>query len=130
VRKPLFFLVLLLSLLGAWIAGCSQGDRPELAEATGTITLDGKPLAGATVLFRPSEGGRPSRGFTDDSGRYELTYIRDIKGAQLGSHQVIITTATEQQPEERLPGRYNQATTLTAEVQAGSGSHDFELSSR
>ena len=111
----------------AWIAGCSGGTRPELGQVRGTVTLDGQPLAGATVLFKPEEGGRHSRGVTDTTGQYELIYIRDIKGAKVGPHKVIISTASELNPTERVPDQYHGQAGLVAKVQAGANRHDFDL---
>ncbi len=110
------------------IVGCGGGDRPELMPVEGLVTLDGQPLAGATVVFRP-KSGKASRGVTDDQGRYELTYLRDIMGAKLGKHTVTITTASEESLDERLSERYNSKTELTAQVDADTGSVDFALKS-
>lgn len=109
-------------------AGCGRGDRPELAPVEGTVTLDGQALPLATLVFQP-ETGKSSRAVTDEAGHYELVYLRDIKGAIPGSHTVTITTATEEQPEERLPARYNTQTELVAEVEPGGSSIDFDLTS-
>lgn len=111
------------------MCGCGgSGDRPELIPVEGLVTLDEQPLAGATVVFRP-ESGKASRGVTDAEGRYELIYLRDIKGAKPGKHAVRITTASEESPDERLPERYNRKTELTAQVDADTGSVDFALKS-
>lgn len=53
--------------------------------------MDGTPLPDAIVVFVP-EKGNPSTGRTDDSGKYELSYPGDSKGALVGSHTVKITT--------------------------------------
>jgi len=112
------------------VAGCSKGDQPDLGDVQGTVTLDGQPLAQATVVFRPAGGGRASQGITNEAGKYEIIYIRDIKGAKLGSHKVAITTATETNPEERVPAQYNRQTTLTAEIQPGTNQCDFDLTTK
>jgi hypothetical protein len=112
------------------IAGCSRGDRPELTEVQGIVTLDGKPLPRATVIFQPMNGGRSSRGLTDSQGKYRLLYLRDIEGAILGSHKVTITTVTEDDRKEILPARYNKQTTLAADVKAGKNQRDFQLTSQ
>ena len=109
------------------IVGCG-GNHPQLAVVRGTVTLDSRPLVGATVVFQPLEG-KVSRAVTDGQGKYELTYLRDIKGARLGAHKVAITTADEHSPRELLPARYNKQTTLTAQVESGSNELDFDLNS-
>ncbi len=113
----------------ALVAGCSRGDRPELAPVCGTVTLDGKPLERATVVFQPGEG-KSSRGVTDKQGRYELIYLRDIMGAKPGKHTVGITTADgETVVDETLPARYNRETELAAQVDPGGATIDFPLQS-
>ena len=111
------------------VAGCSQGDRPKLAPVEGTVLLDGQPLEGAAVCFKP-EGARTSRGFTDAQGNYELLYLRDIKGAAIGRHHVSIATPSELSASKRAPAKYDQrSSTLTADVKPGENVIDFELQS-
>jgi hypothetical protein len=109
--------------------------RPELALVSGTVTLDGQPLAGATVNFRPlppqgemsAKGMGASFGRTDESGKYELSYVKDVPGAVLGPHRVQIHARA---PNGRplLPPIYNRLSTLTVEVKSGSNENvDFAL---
>ncbi len=118
--------------------GCAGSDGPELGEVSGLVTLNGDPLPNATVHFTPDEG-RPSRGETDEDGRYTLMYTNENEGAVPGQHTVRISTAVaalegeggegrEAQPE-RVPPRYNSATDLVREVKPGSNKIDFELES-
>ena len=110
------------------LVGCGEGD-PRLVPVSGVVTLDGKPLADATVEF-VAESGWGSMGKTDDSGRYELLYRAREKGATAGQHKVRISTKIEQNPDsanpvvqkgrkESVPARYNRATTLEAKVETG-----------
>ena len=63
------------------------GDKafvPKLGTVTGTISVNGKPLVGATVYFHPEERKQESKGKrfhvtaavgqTDATGHYELMY--------------------------------------------------------
>ena len=123
--------------------GCSSGpdDVPETGTVTGTVTLDGTPLAEALVIFQP-ESGRTSAGTTDSTGKYELDYTSTLKGAKLGKHTVSITTfkapegnletkeAQKEVPKEKVPAQYNKDTTLTAEVKAGENTIDLDLQSK
>lgn len=127
-------------LCGVLIAavGCGR-SRPNVPFGTvqGTVTLDGKPLAGAAVTFEP-EVGRPSYATTGESGEYSLMYRGNPWGAIVGHHRVRITTEAliEDSPEsgpkivkERLPKRYHSESTLTAEVATGKNVIDFALTS-
>ncbi len=120
--------------------GCQRGDRPEIGEVTGTITLDGSPLNAALVYFSPESGGRPSQASTDKEGKYELIYIGTSKGAKVGKHKVRVTTAYEgvdpNNPSrtvynpEQVPGKYNQDTELVVDVVPEGNVHNFDLVGR
>jgi len=117
------------------IAGCNSGSG--LSPVTGTVTLDGKPYPSAQVRFVP-ETGRPSIGYTDESGVYSLIYIRDEMGAAPGSYRVDITTVHisesdsdgGKEPPEKIPAKYNKSTDLKADVQPGENLINFDLTSR
>ena len=100
-------------------SGCRDGLR--LVHVTGVVSIDGQPLAGARVLFRP-EHGRPSSGVTDADGRYTLQYKAGKSGAMRGKHSVSITTVADASDDaagtsrEIVPARYNEMTSLTATV--------------
>jgi len=117
------------------LAGCNKPDHPEVGRVHGVVTLDGQPLANATVMFQPLEG-RASIGTTDEAGRYSLTYLDGVPGAKVGKHKVIIRTEVpgeDGQPpivKEKLPKRYHDQTELTADVQPGTNTFDFPLTSR
>jgi hypothetical protein len=119
------------------LAGCS--DNLHVRPVEGTVRLDGQPLAGAEVIFRP-ENGRPSLGVTDAQGRYILRYSADQLGALVGKHKVSISTSGEAaetgaedapaaQKVEKLPARYNSQSTLEVTVDASGAEIDFDLSS-
>lgn len=128
LRRLLFTLAV--AALG--VSGCGQSKRPKLGEVTGVVRLDGAPLPNARVVFTPVAGpGRASLGTTDAEGRYRLAYLRDIRGANLGTHAVRIrTTAGASDRGEPLPAKYHEKTTLSAQVAPGRNQIDFELGSR
>ena len=119
--------------------GCGGGpaDAPDLGQVTGTVTLDGKPLAGAEVQFLP-EDGRPSTGVTDAAGKYELAYTGESRGAKIGKHRVQIRTGRyvekengeTEMTEESLPAKYHDKSELTADVVAGENTVNFDLTSQ
>ena len=76
----------LLALVALCLSGCGSSEGYTLVPVSGTITLDGQPLAGASVSFQRSGGeatvGPGSGAVTDASGKYEL------KTAEADSHPV------------------------------------------
>ncbi|OAI40411.1 hypothetical protein AYO40_04790 [Planctomycetaceae bacterium SCGC AG-212-D15] len=87
--------------LMALVVGCgSQG--PRVAEVTGTVTHEGKPVEKLFLNFVP-ENGRPSWGVTDEAGHYSLHYERDRSGAVVGTHKVWVQVRPASPKEESRP---------------------------
>lgn len=115
------------------LVGCGEGG-PDVIPVSGTVRLGDAPLTGATVLFTPLAGGRPSAAVTDAEGRYELVYSQERAGALPGEHHVTISTYRGGDPDlniapskERVPSRYNLHSDLKKTVSLDSPSHDFDL---
>lgn len=135
-RSTLKFLAtsLLTGFLGV---GCGGGRGPQLGSVTGTITLNGEPLPGVSVTFIPEDQGSPSYGGTDKNGVYRLQFNQARAGAELGTHHVIIEVpepATDDSgkridstPIVKIPNKYRQPGTLTADVSSGKNIVDFDL---
>lgn len=143
------FFVATLSFVLATSVGCSgSSDQPELGLVSGTVTLNGSPLSGVAVTFRPDDG-RPAVGKTDSEGNYQLTYIRDTLGCKIGHNRVEIGNSEEsgevneqegeqegdnvrQDPKKRaneIPARYNVRSELEADVKVGENKFNFDLKS-
>jgi hypothetical protein len=89
--------VRLVALLGVVLIGCGGRTKP----IRGVVTLDGTPVAGATVLFMPDsqDGGRPASGFTSSDGTFQLTTYKQNDGALPGEYRVLIQkTETAKDP--------------------------------
>lgn len=106
-------------------------DHPPLELVSGIVTMDDKPLAHAEVVFVPQEEWKEDKkpassvGYTDEQGRFELTYLKDIKGAALGKHTVRIFST-----ERPVPLIYNVKTVLTFDVKESTNNAEFKLVSR
>lgn len=109
----------------AFLVGCG-GEQ--FGNVSGKVTLDGQPLAGATVEFSP-EGGSPAYGVTDEQGRYTLLFSADQKGAAVGNQRVRIFSFNEGRPreKERVPVKYNRQSELVRDVKRGQQTFDFDL---
>ncbi len=128
-----------LSLLMLLLMGCGGESKPSTVPVTGLVTLNGEPVAEASVTFYPQEG-RSASGVTDSSGIFTLTTFEAGDGAIAGKHRVSIGKQSNvpagNTPEElakikeEIPSKYNNAETsgLTADVVAGQDAPiDFNL---
>lgn len=122
---------LVLLVLCGGLSGCGgdQGDRPDLGQVTGTVTLDGKPLPGVIINFKP-EVGRTATATTDDSGRYELEYRYRVSGAPIGKSTVSFAWPMGTAGTWSIPEKYGSQSTLKKEVQQGNNTFDFALESK
>lgn len=132
----------LLLLVLAPAIGCT-GDPYRIVPVSGTVTLNGKPLADAYITFQPmSDGTQPTQppgsyAKTDSDGHFTLHVVglaRD--GAAVAKHGVTISAPDKLAPKEevagrprdRVPARYNLQSTLTFDVPAGGTANaDFVL---
>lgn len=117
--------LLLLGLCG--FAGCGD-DTPPLGEVTGIVTLDGQPLEGVIVVFKP-EVGRPATGTTDAQGKYTLEYSYEVPGCKAGPNKVYLEWPLGATNAKALPTQYTTNSQLAADVKEGSNTIDLKLES-
>ena len=115
-------------LLVLALTGCGSDDTPPLGEVTGTITLDGQPLEGVIVLFKP-DIGRVATGTTNATGEYELEFAYDVSGCKVGPNSVSLEWPLGSTNAKTLSTRYTTASELKADVKEGSNKIDFALES-
>ena len=125
--RTFFFLATLL------LIGCSKSNK-EISPVSGTVTLDGTPLAHASITFQPKSGGRPSYGVTNDRGHYILEYSLNELGAKIGPCTVKITTQNRSDDgklhsKEHVPKRYNKEA-IEVEVKSKPNTIDIPLTSK
>lgn len=76
-------------IIAMCLVGCGEATSgPEMADVSGTVTLDGKPLLGAEIFFVAK--GFEGYGRIKEDGRYSL-----VRGAPVGSCKVFIREAPE-----------------------------------
>lgn len=120
-----------------WISK-TNAKHPELAEVSGVILLDGKPLVGARIIILPKTDdgsvvkASASVGRTDKDGHYRMEYTRDasgypLYGVPLGPCAVQIS-ATDSSGREVAPIRYRDRSE-TRVVESGSNTFEFKLES-
>jgi hypothetical protein len=131
---PFTFFLLPFSLLGC--------GGP--VDVEGNVTLNGKPLAGAMVVFIPEGGGAEAGAFTDEDGNFRLNGTK-TEGTLPGEYRVIVskkewppgvtppdpakmTFASVKSKRETVPGQYTvqDKTPLRVIVPRG-GTKDIRL---
>lgn len=142
-----------LLLLSCAAIGCG----PNLGAVTGNVTIDGQPAEKVVVAFSPVGGGTSGAGTTDASGNYtimsslgaglppgkykvslttEMT-VEDTGGEDEyagGSDSAAYEQAAmgndyadRDKFKEKIPAKYNSATTLEEQVEAGENVIDFKI---
>jgi hypothetical protein len=153
--------VLLLAMgITLYTAGCGSQGSPaflkNLVPATGHVTVKGKPLAGATVMFFPASGGsggQAAMAITDEKGNYQLSTLASgvapekSKGALPGEYTVTISRiampdgsplpggiteeneAIAKGAKQHVPQQYLDPSTspLKAKIAAPKAENNFEL---
>lgn len=124
------------------LSGCGAKGGPETFPVTGSIEMDGQPVAAALVVFNPSSSDASkkvvaSQAETDDDGNFIMkTHIggEDYKqGMQPGDYVVTVTKMEvvqdmRRQPKHLLPKKYRfaKSTDLKASVNSDGENH-FEF---
>lgn len=93
----------------ASLSGCGSsetGPDIEMIPVTGTVVMDGKPLAGAMVEFHPtgSTKGNGAYGLTDESGKFTLTDFHSNPGCPPGEYGVTFSKITQPDGSPIPPG--------------------------
>ena len=77
-----------MTLAAATLLATGCGSKNKLHKVEGTVTYDGKPLAGATVQFVPLDSnGTTANGMTGDDGSFRLTTHSTGDGAKPGDYK-------------------------------------------
>ena len=135
------------------LAGCSKNDGIRLYPATGTVMLDGKPVANASVTFNPAllpSFGKLATGKTDQQGRFTI-YTDGRPGAGVATYTVTVFAQEEgstsgpngslsaspadpatrqslrKQPKLLVPERYTTPVESDLSVGVGLSGNHFEL---
>ncbi len=112
--------------------------RQKVFAVAGTVTLDGKPVAGATVRFVntiPLTGKlvNVADGLTDAAGRFQLTTYTKFDGCPAGEYAVVVVKAAggfdegETETKNLLPEKYAKPTTSGLKVTVKEEATDVTL---
>jgi hypothetical protein len=131
------------------LAGCGGGNlKQKTHPVTGKVTVDGKPLAGATVVFHAVDKANFKweelpQGTTDANGKFTLFTYEPGDGAPAGEYKVAVELAAAADDQggdqvkrargPRIPDRYHDPSKsgLTAKVTSGTNElPTFELTTK
>ena len=132
---------LVLISVALW-TGCGGNSAGRYA-ITGTVTLDGSPLAKGNIGFSPLEGGRLSSGAVVTDGKFS---IPADKGLPVGKYRVEVHAAAggapapdpnavpgdgPPPPKELIPPEWNETSTQTIQVKKeGPFNFAFEIATK
>lgn len=122
--------ILVTTLATFMFAGCS--NEPRLYPVSGSVSLDGQPVADGDIMFVSTDGVRgPDPGKIKD-GNYALKTTEGKKRVEISASKIRPGGARggggEPVPEEYIPTRYNMESKLNADVQPNNKNRfDFTL---
>lgn len=123
---PALFLLILTT-------GC--GD-PTRAKVTGTVTIDGKPISGGMIEFRPEAQDGPTAGVgIGPDGTYKTEtatgrMVVVIEGTKVVGQRKAYDTPDSPMIDvvkSYIPARYNRKSELRVDLKAGTNVCDFDL---
>jgi hypothetical protein len=104
-----FWVALTLVLATIMVGGCSSGTRrAPTYPVTGTVTMKGQPLEGATVVFVPAEGSsqEAASGITDAAGKFKLSTFLADDGSQEGEYRIKVSKFDIKKPTKEEQDKY------------------------
>jgi hypothetical protein len=66
----------------------------------------------------------------DQDGKYELTFVYGVKGAQTGSNEVTVFWPDGTTPTAAIPAKYNRESELKFDVKPGKNTFDIKMESK
>lgn len=109
---------------GCLLAGCGGAEtegRVPVYPVSGTLTMFGKPLDGATVAFAPQEGQPTAVGRTDKDGKFKLTTYDYQDGAAAGRFSAVISLIVAKDAPKLAEGGDHEAQEEAISTHAAEG---------
>jgi hypothetical protein len=121
---------LLCALVGLFI-GCGG---PPMANVSGNVLVDGKPLNKGTIEFTPAEGEGDPASVAIVDGRYEVKMVAGNKQVRITAPVSVgrqkVGNIMEEIMQESLPDRYHVQSELKLDVKPGANTKDWSLESK
>lgn len=125
--RTVFYFPLSISLVLLTLAGCSRSiveSRAEVVPASGSLTFQEKPVAGAHLTFvHEDETLEPGLALTDKRGRFRCMTNDSSEGIKSGEYVVLVV-----HPQGGIPARYASVDTSPLRISvADDGGNEFAL---
>jgi hypothetical protein len=136
IRSALYpSLVPLMVVIAFAAAGCSADSSH--GTVSGTVSLDGEPLASGLIRFVPTDGQTATADTTIQNGQFSVKVPIGEKQVSITAPKVVGKRKMYETPDsptvdvvqELLPERYNARSELTYTVEPGEQEKDFALNS-
>jgi hypothetical protein len=122
-------------LVSAVVVGCNNDN---MADVTGTVAVDGKPVAKGSIGFIPADGKAQTAGAEIKDGKYSARVPIGNSKIEIRVPKVVGKKKLYDTPDspvqdlmaETLPEKYNEKTELTFEVKPGTNEKNWELSTK
>lgn len=125
-----------LALIACTSAGCGGVEGPERVSVSGTVTLDGKPLADGKIAFKDAAEASATEVITITEGEFSGEITPGSKHVEIRGYKTVTPDMPAGAPEagtpiqkQILPARYNVKSDLTADVSASGEPLKYELTS-
>jgi len=127
------------------LCGCGGSEGPVTVKVKGSVSLDGKPVSSGQIIFNDVAGNEKAYAGVIQDGTFSFPSTVGQKRVSISSPQEVAGSSTvvggipgdpvsEENPApqilESIPPKYNDQTTLTADVTSdGENEFPFELTS-
>jgi hypothetical protein len=127
-------------LAAALVSGCADPDRERRGEVSGSVTLDGQPVASGDITFVPTgTTAGPTSGGTIVDGKYSIGWkngpaVGDnqarFSGARKSGRKVKGRQGEEDEWIDVFPKKYHELSPEVRKIEPGKNVLNFELSSK
>ena len=117
------------SILALSLASCGPGGAKKY-DVNGTVTYDGKPIADGDITFYPENKSIGPEGGKIKDGKYASKAPEGKCKVEIRGSRVVPGKKGpmgEDWVESFIPDKYNDKSTLSAEVGVGKETHNFDL---